>query len=229
MTSARLEHEPPTRSQHAPVPDDLLHPRPLADRQIAHRSTGRPRAGADEESLHAVRGRDAHPDAEQRRQERHARPLHEHREEHDDDDDVVDPPCAVDALQQHGGAEQNWHGSLQAAPHDKDALAPAQPQGKQHGPDRERPGDEGKQERKRDAVQPDVVPAQVAEMEREPKRGEDDDLSEACQRGVESLDVALVWGPLVTDEQPGDEHRQEARSVGDGRGAVDGAREGKRA
>ena len=60
-------------------------------------------------------------------------------------------------------------------------------------------------------------------VDRQAEGDEDDDLGEARERGVEALDVALVRQVGPSDDDPGDEDGDEARSVRDGGDPVDDA------
>ena len=71
--------------------------------------------------------------------------------------------------------------------------------------------------------------ASSVQVDGEAEHDEGDDLAEAGQRGVEALDLALVGGPLVAEQDAGHEHGQEARAVGQRRGAEQDERAGQRA
>ena len=58
-------------------------------------------------------------------------------------------------------------------------------------------------------------------MDREAERGEDDDLAQRRERGVEALDLALERHARIADPHAGHEHGQEPRPVQQRRAAVD--------
>src|SRR5207247_9704971 len=81
------------------------------------------RTDGDDEALQPARLAKPHRNAEPRRHERDARPLHQHREGDDDEDDPVDPLGLVDVIKEREGPEQDRHRALEAAPEHEGPLS----------------------------------------------------------------------------------------------------------
>ncbi len=139
--------------------------------------------------------------------------LDDHREEHDDEDDPVDRTPVPNAADQRERCEQNRDSALEPAPHHEQALASIQADGGEERADHERPDHETEEDREHESVEPDVVLDDRAEIDGEAERGEDDDLRQAGEGAEEALDLALARRRGVSDQDPGDEDRQEAGAV----------------
>jgi hypothetical protein len=161
-----------------------------------------------------------HADAEPSRGQRDRRALHEHRREHDDEDELVDPARGWDAPLHRERGEQDRDRAFQSSPDDEHALAVAEARRREQGPDDERPHDERDHSCEEEPVAPDSG-VERRERDREAEHAEDDDLGERGEGLLEDADLVAVGGPDVADEEPGDEHGEEARAVGDRGDAVD--------
>ena len=82
--------------------------------------------------------------------------------------------------------------------------------GNSRGANDERAHDDGEDQRQHKTLHPEVVDSERAEIDRQAKRDEHDDLSEARNRVVEPLGAYLVGCLDVADQNARDENGQEA-------------------
>ena len=230
-SSSSASTVPPSTATRLAVADDRADPRALGERQLADRlaRSESPRAHPERSQPGRVVLDPPHRYPQPACDRRHGCSLDDDGEEDDDEDDPVDRLPVLDPADQGERGEQDRHRALEPAPHHEQALTPVEPHGCEERGDDERADRECEQSSEDQAVEPDVVLDQRVQLDREPERGEDDDLGEARERAEESLDLALARRGRVADQDPGDEDREKAGAVDRGRDAVDHAGRGEHA
>lgn len=113
--------------------------------------------------------------------------------------------------------------------HNTKIRSPGQPHGQKERPDQQRAHDEREQDGEDQPDEPRPGADDLAQGDGEAEDHERDDLGEAGQRRVEALDLPLERRRGVSDEDPGDEHGQEPRSLRHGGEPVETDRDRERA
>ena len=138
------------------------------------------------------------------------------------------PLRVFDAGEDRERREEDRHRALQPAPDDEQPLADAQPRRHEQQADHERARDERDDEREHDpSSQTRRRQARRGSIVR-PSADEHDDLGEARERRVETLDLALVRRCRASPTQdPATKTARKPEPCSDRRDAVDDARRGE--